>query len=106
MKTIFNFILSCLLAFAIAAPINGAVAAKKSCVCKHTSVKKQKNKLHRHCYSHRHHQYRTYYSPGYCEEYGSACGSDVVCYPGHYYKCWTDYYYHSGRNTARVEICE
>lgn len=95
MKRIICFVLSCLLAFTMAAPVTTA-AAKKVCTCKHVTAKKHHKK---------HHHYRTYYSPGYCEEYASACGTDVVCYTGYSYKCWTDYYYHSGRNTARVEIC-
>lgn len=90
MKRIICLVLSSLLAFSIAAPVS-TVSAKKACVCKHAKAKK--------------HHYRTYYAPGYCEEYSSACGRDTVCYSGHYYKCYTDFYYHRGRNTSRVEIC-
>ena len=62
---------------------------------------------HRHHYS-GHYNNRYYYASGYCVERCDdqyTCGCREVCYPARYYDCRTDFYYHRGRNTARVEVC-
>lgn len=94
MKSLICLVLSIFIAFSFSATVTTASA---SCVYK--KVCKKTTHRYRHTCS------RTYYAPGYCKQVASSCGGDVVCYPGRYYSCYTDFYYHSGRNTARVEIC-
>ena len=50
---------------------------------------------------------RGFYAPGYCECGRNACSGcyEQTCYSGHYYTCRTELSYHSGRNSAVVEVC-
>jgi hypothetical protein len=78
-----------------------------------SNFKLKHHKAYHHCSCYRHKKhYKTsyptesyYYAPGYCVPDACARGGKV-CYPAQYYQCRTDYYYHSGRNTARVEVCD
>lgn len=100
MKALICFIVSFMLVFSVSFAANAAT--KKVCSCKY-SCKYVKTTKHKH--KKKTHHYRTYYSPGCCKEYATACGSEMVCYPGHYYKCKTEFSYRSGKNSARVEVC-
>ncbi len=71
--------------------------AGKSCAC---PVVKKHHRVQRTCE-------RGFYAPGYCENRCNRCSGcyEKACYPGHYYTCRTELSYHSGRNSAVVEVC-
>ncbi|HTM63090.1 MAG TPA: hypothetical protein VL360_01160 [Gammaproteobacteria bacterium] len=102
MKIIISLVLSFLIAFTAMVPIDASAYMVYACGHKHYKKHKHHTYTKKRCGSH----YTSgFYSPGYCQEYASACGSDQVCYSGHYYRCKTVFYWHSGRNTSRVEVC-
>ena len=125
MRLLISLISALFLIFAITANSSAATpmdAATVTTVTKTTKtvvnnpISSFKKKHHRHyqqctCYRHKKHYRasypveRYYYAPGYCVADKCAPGGEV-CYPAQYYQCRTDYYYHAGRNTARVEVCD
>jgi len=108
MKLLISFISALLLLF-VTVGVSNAVTDTVTTV---TTVVKHNNYHHKYCgcYRHKRHfrdSYRveSYYSPGYCVGDPNSCGG-VVCYPDYYFRCWTEYYYRAGRNSARVEVCD
>lgn len=98
MKTLICFVLSLFIVFSLSSMITTA-SAKTTCTYK--KVCKKTYKYHRTC------KRTYYYAPGYCKSYKSCSGGcETVCYAPKRYSCFTDFYYHRGRNTARVEICD
>lgn len=54
---------------------------------------------------HRYVKYDYYYAPGYFRKTCcNGCVRESYC-PGYYYRCETNYSYHSGRNSAKVQTC-
>lgn len=88
MRYVIYLALSCFLSILISNP---------AFACKHKHVTKHK----------KHSTYRTMYVEGCCKLKTNCCGKKVwVCTPDVVaYRCKTEVYYHSGRNTARVEVC-
>lgn len=117
MKLLISFVSVLLLIFTTITVGNAATevvtTVTKTTVIKPAHIYKPQKHYH-HYYYCKPHKYKrhykgsnrisSYYYPGYCVADASACGG-VVCYPAQYYQCQTEYYYHSGRNTARVEVC-
>lgn len=100
MKRFIIFILSILIAFAGFATVNVALA-KNNCPCKQQKHKVHKKPKKSACY-------RRYYVEGYCEctKNPCSCQYEKSCYSGRYVYCRTEFYYHHGRNTSSVEVCD
>lgn len=75
--------------------VKATPAYKKQKAVKHTQHKHYKKHYPAPLY---------YYEPAYCVADSCACGGKV-CYAPRYFQCHNDFYYQSGRNSARVDIC-
>lgn len=119
MRLLIPLVSAVLLIFATTVIANAATDMMTTTITKTVVKTDHKKRSHyKHCkpckpckhYKHKKHikisypTVRYYYTPGYCVKDPCACGG-TACYPGHYYQCRTEYYYHSGRNTALVEVC-
>ena len=92
-------IIACVLSVFLMVSLFETAYASHKTVC---SCKKVK---HHHKYKKTHYVQSGYYEPGYCVTKTCGCCSKQVCYEPRYVHCHTDFYYHHGRNTSRVEIC-
>lgn len=91
MKPLICFILAALLALPLS--MSASASTKKHCTCQQQKHYKK--------------HYSSYYVPGYCKTRCCpySCKTVSYCRPGRYITCRTDFYYHRGRNTSKVEVC-
>jgi hypothetical protein len=65
-----------------------------------------KKRVAHHKKHYKHYCTRTMYVPGYCVDRQCGRCTQEFCYPAYTLRCHTEYYYHHGRNMARVEVCD